>query len=46
MKYSKFIAVISTYSLFVKTEMCFSEDNALKNAVVFVLLSQKMKITF
>jgi len=46
MKYSKFIAVISTYSLFVKIKMCFSKDNALKNPVVFVLLSQKMKITF
>jgi hypothetical protein len=28
----------------VKIEMRFSEDNAWKNAVVFVLLSQKMKI--
>ena len=46
MKDSKFPAVLSTYSLFMKIKMCFSKDNALKNPVVFVLLSQKMKIIF
>ncbi len=46
MKVSKFTAVISTYSLFMKIKKCFFEDNVLKNPVVFVLLSQKMKIKF
>jgi len=44
MRVSKFISLMSTFLSFIKIKKCFFKDNALKNPVVFVLLSQKMKI--